>query len=80
MQVSLTGSLRSAAGGATSVEIEAETIRELLQRLVERYPDMREQVEAGIAVSINGEIFRDEHGKKIPKDAEVFVLPRIPGG
>lgn len=80
MQVSLTGSLRSAAGGAASVEIEADTIAELLARLVERYPQMNEQMAAGIAVSINGDIYRDEHGKKIPAGAEVFLLPRIPGG
>lgn len=80
MQVSLTGVLRSAAGGAATVEIEADTIRELLARLVERYPDMKEQMETGIAVSIDGEIYRDEHGKTIPEGAEVFLLPRIPGG
>lgn len=81
MQVSLTGSLRSAAGGVATVEVEADTIRELLSRIVERYPAMREQMEgAGIAVSIDGQIYRDEHGKKIPAEAEVFLLPRIPGG
>jgi molybdopterin synthase sulfur carrier subunit len=80
MQVNLTGSLRAAAGGSAIIEIEAETIRELLSRLIDRYPAMGTQMDAGIAVSVNGEIYRDDWAVKIPKDAEVFLLPRIPGG
>jgi molybdopterin synthase sulfur carrier subunit len=80
MEVGLTGSLRSAAGGAAVVEIEANTIRELLNRIVDRYPEMNRHMEAGIAVSINGEIYRDDWSKDIPQDAEVFLLPRIQGG
>jgi len=80
MEVGLTGSLRSAAGGAAVVEIEASTIRELLNRIVDRYPAMNEHMEAGIAVSINGEIYRDDWSKDIPQGAEVFLLPRIQGG
>jgi molybdopterin synthase sulfur carrier subunit len=80
VEVGLTGSLRSAAGGAATVEIEAETIRELISRIVLRYPAMNKQIDAGIAVSINGEIYRDNRREKIPAGAEVFLLPRIPGG
>lgn len=80
LEVSLTGSLRDAAGGAASVSIEAATIRELLRKLVERYPRMQSRVDAGIAVSINGEIYRDNWSEPIPQDAEVFLLPRIKGG
>ena len=59
---------------------EAATIRELLRKLVERYPRMQSRVDEGIAVSINGEIYRDNWGEKIPADAEIFLLPRIAGG
>lgn len=79
-EVSLSGSLRDAADGAASVAIEAATIRELLRKLVERYPRMQSRVDEGVAVSINGQIFRDNWGQPIPQDAEVFLLPRIPGG
>ena len=78
--VSLTGDLRDAADGAASVPIEAATIRELLRKLVERYPKMQAKVDAGVAVSINGEIYRDNWGEPIPDGAEVFLLPRIAGG
>lgn len=80
MEVSLTGSLRSAAGDNAVVEIEASTIRDLLTRLVDRYPAMQRHIDEGIAVSVNGEIYRDEWSTRIPAGAEVFLLPRIPGG
>ena len=80
VQVSLTGSFRAAMGGAASVEVEADTIRELFARLLERYPALQDHLDEGIAVSINGEIYRDEWGKAIPANADVFLLPRIQGG
>jgi molybdopterin converting factor small subunit len=60
--------------------MQASTIRELLRKLVERHPRMQSRIDEGVAVSINGEIFRDNWGEPIPEDAEVFLLPRIPGG
>lgn len=80
VQVSLTGSFRAAMGGVASVEVEADTIRELFARLLARYPALQDHLDEGIAVSINGEIYRDEWGKAIPANAEVFLLPRIQGG
>jgi molybdopterin converting factor small subunit len=80
LEVGLTGSLRDAADGAASIAIEAATIRELFRKLVERYPRMQGRIDEGVAVSINGEIYRDSWGEKSPPDAEVFLLPRIAGG
>lgn len=80
LEVQLSGTLRDAAGGAASIQIEAATIRELLRKVVEQYPRMQGKVEEGIAVSINGNIFRDNWGEAIPADAEIFLLPRIAGG
>ena len=80
LKVCLSGPLKTAADGATSVAINAATIRELLRELVKHYPEMQSQVDDGIAISVNGEIFRDSWSEKIPEDAEVFLLPRIQGG
>ena len=80
LTVSLSGSLRSAVGGVESIEVQASTIRELLTKIIERYPDIDKHMEAGIAVSIDGQIYRDSWGEAIPKDAEVFLLPRLQGG
>ena len=80
LKVCLSGPLKSAAGGAASVLISAATIRELLRKLVKQYPQMQIQLDDGIAVSVNGEIFRDDWAQEIPEGAEVFLLPRIQGG
>jgi len=80
LEVQLSGTLRDAANGAASINIEAATIRELLRKVVEQYPRMAEKLEAGIAVSIDGNIFRDNWGEIFPAQAEIFLLPRIPGG
>ena len=80
LKVCLSGPLKTAADGATSVAINAEPIRELLRELVKHYPDMQSQLDDGIAISVNGQIFRDSWSENIPKDAEIFLLPRIQGG
>ena len=80
LKVCLSGPLKAAADGAASVAINAATIRELLRELVKHYPDMQSQLDDGIAISVNGQIFRDSWSETIPDDAEVFLLPRIQGG
>ena len=80
MEVNLSGPLRSAAGEAASIEIEAGTIRELLRKLVEQYPAMDQHLDQGIAVSIDGTMYRDDRDIRIPQNAEVVLLPRIQGG
>jgi molybdopterin synthase sulfur carrier subunit len=80
LEVNLSGSISDAADGATTVSIEAATIRELLKKLVERYPKLASKIEEGVAVSINGDIYRDVREVKIPEGAEIFLLPRIQGG
>jgi len=80
LKVEFTGSLRASVNGLAQVEVEAGTIRELLGGLVQRYPDLAEHVDQGIAVALDGEIYRDDWSKQIPDGAEVFLLPRIQGG
>ncbi len=50
------------------------------RKLEAEYPGLKPHIERGIAVSINGRIFRDSWGEKIPENAEVYLLPRIAGG
>lgn len=80
MEVSLSGSVRDAVDGLASIEVEAETIRELLTRLIDRYPKLEHHLEEGIAVAIDGTIYRDSWETPIPEGSEVFLLPRIVGG
>jgi hypothetical protein len=58
-EIQLWGSLAAAAGGHQVVEIEARNIAELFRKLAERYPGMQAFIDQGVAVSIDGTIYRD---------------------
>jgi sulfur-carrier protein len=80
LDIHLWGALRPHAGGAPVVSVEATTIRELFRVLIERYPGMEPFIQRGVAVSINGQIYRDQWDTALPADAEIFLLPRVAGG
>ena len=48
--------------------------------MIERFPDLSDDLARGIAVAIDGVIYRDDWTQKIPKRAEVVLMPRIEGG
>ncbi len=79
-RVVLSGNLRQLAGGAEQIDVEAVDIRQLLRVLGERFPKMRPQLDQGIAVAIDGEIYQDGWLEPIGPDSEVHLLPRIGGG
>jgi sulfur-carrier protein len=60
--------------------VSATTIRELFRVLSETYPGMEPHIKRGVAVSINGKIYRDQWDTVLPPDAEIYLLPRVPGG
>lgn len=80
VEVTLWGALSQLAGGKDKVEVEARDIRELFRKLAEQYPAFEPWIEKGIAVAIDGVIYRDTWGKKLPEGAEIFLLPRLAGG
>ena len=80
VKVTFTSSFRTAFNGEDQLELEASTIRQLLMSLVARYPRMQARLDEGIAVAIEGEIYRDNWDTVIPRDSEVFLMPRIQGG
>ncbi len=78
--IHLWGALRPAAGGASVVQVKAKTIRELFRKLEEDYPGMAPHIARGVAVSIDGKIYRDTWEQPLPDGAEIYLLPRIQGG
>ena len=80
VEVMLWGSLAAAAEGHSKVQIEAKDIRELFKRLSERFPGLEPLMERGVAVAIDGMIYRDTWSKKLPIGAEIYLLPRLTGG
>jgi molybdopterin converting factor small subunit len=80
VQVRLSGSLKAAAGGRSEFEVEAANIHQLLTRLGEQHPKLKPVLDRGVAVSIDGQIYRDDRFRPIPPGSEVFILPRMAGG
>ena len=81
--------LRRFAGNADSVEVDAATVKEIIERLEERYPGFRGRIcdEGGrlrrfINVYINGEDVRflENLATPVPEGAEVSIIPAIAGG
>ena len=79
-EVELFAGLREAVEGAKSVQVEGATIRELLRNIAREYPSLHERIEQGVAVAIDGDIYRDDWDQQIPEGAEVVLLSRIAGG
>ena len=80
VHVTLSASLKAAAGGQTEIEVEAANIHQLLSRLGEDHPKLKPILARGVAVAIDGQIYRDDHFRPIPPGSEVFILPRLVGG
>ena len=80
VEVHFWGALRPVVGGAPSVFVDARNIRELFRKLGDEYPGFEPHLKRGVAVSIDGKIYRDTWDTQLPDDAEIYLLPRIPGG
>lgn len=81
--------LRRLTDNADAVEVEATTVRDILDRLDERYPGFRARVceETGelrrfINIYVDGEDVRflNNLATQVPERAEVSIVPAIAGG
>ena len=67
-------------GGKTELEVAATTFRRLVLELDQRFPGLGRQVEEGMAVAIDGEIFQDAYAAQLRPDSEIVLIPKIGGG
>lgn len=79
-KVQIFGSLRAATDGKSEVEVNASTLRELLDGLANRYPGLRPQLDRGVSVAIDGRVYNDSWFTPIRDDSEVVLLARLKGG
>ena len=80
VKVKVWGSLASATEGKEEVEIEAATLRELLDGLAKRYPALQPQLDRGVSIAIDGRIYNDAWFTPISEESEVVLLARLKGG
>jgi molybdopterin converting factor small subunit len=74
------GSCHQFTGGKTEFEVEATTFRQLIRELDQKYPGLGSQVEEGMAVAIDGEIFQDAYHVELKPGSEIVLIPKIGGG
>ena len=80
-KVVITGTAaRRFTGGQTEVEVEANTVRRMITELEHRFPGLGRQIDEGMAVAIDGEIFQDAYQAQLNPDSEVVLIPKIGGG
>jgi sulfur-carrier protein len=71
---------RRFTGGLSEFEVEANTFRRLILELELRFPGLGHQVEEGMAVAIDGEIYQDAYLAPLGPDSEIYLIPKIGGG
>jgi len=74
------GSCHQFTGGKTEFEVEATTFRQLVRELEQKYPGLGNQVEEGMAVAVDGEIFQDAYHVELKPGSEIVLIPKIGGG
>jgi sulfur-carrier protein len=79
-RIKLSSALAPYTDGVLELELDVANVRQLFQALGERYPDLRELLEVGIAVAIDNEIYQDALLQPIERDSEVILITKIAGG
>ena len=76
----LGGPLMSAAGGDTVFEVEAATILEMLDRLGDKYPQLKPVLARSVTVVVDGHVYRGAWMQPIKAESEIYLLPPLQGG
>ncbi len=71
---------RRFTGGQMEFEVEANTVRRMIAELDRRFPGLGHQIDEGMAVAIDGEIFQDAYQTPLNPDSEIVLIPKIGGG
>ena len=78
--------MQNLTGGAQQVEIDGSTVRQIVERLEEAYPGIKERlvddnrIKPNISVAIDGEVTPLGMLEKVGESSEVHFLPAIGGG
>ena len=84
MHVEFLGIPRERAG-ISELEIDADTLGELLGTLAERFPELRELITAGslhpsVTANLNGDEFVSDPGTRLAEDDHLLILSADVGG
>ena len=71
---------RQFTDGAAEFDVEADTVRRMIQALDRRFPGLGDHIDRRMAIAIDGEIFQDAGAIALTPTSEVYLIPRIGGG
>jgi len=78
--VTIWGNLRAYTDGRATLEVEAASFKQLLDRLARDYPGLAPQIERGVSLALDGRIYREAWFTPIRPDSEVVLMPYMAGG
>ena len=87
-RVRIPPTLRDATAGERDVDVDGDTVRDVLDDLAARFPELRERIFEGdgvapfVNVYVEGEDVRTREGLEthVGRDATVILLPAMAGG
>ncbi len=79
-KVALSSALAPYTDGVLELELDVANVRQLFAALGERFSDLRPELEQGVAVAIDNEIYQDALLQPIARDSEVVLITKIAGG
>ena len=89
VKIKIPTQLRAAAGGASAVSVQGDTVGAVLEALYAEHPDLRDSLSDGdgglrrfVNVYVDGEDIRFSDGldTPVPDGHEVQILPAVAGG
>ena len=77
--VHLPSGLTAFTGGVETLDVDAVRVPELMSALRSRFPQLADHLD-GMAVAIDGEIYKEPGYQPLRADSDVHLVPRIAGG
>ena len=79
--------LRPLVDGQRAVDLPGETVRDVLDALVARYPGVKDRIfddegriDLSLAVAVDGEVETHPLSYRVKPDSEMSIIPAIGGG
>ena len=78
--------MRQLAAGASRIEADGQTLRQVFRDLGRRFPELRDRVmqgdriALGVSVAINDNVVSTGLSEPVPVGAEITIVPQISGG
>ena len=79
-EVNLWSGLRQFTDGELVVKVEANTVGRMLDELISIHPKLEPIIEAGVSVSVDGEMTAGADHTPIHPNSEIFLLQQFKGG